>query len=543
MPKYSPDYQTSTHQSATAWELDDLEVFGLIATDRSLVIRFWNKWMVQHSGLSPAEVIGRPLFDVFPYIPEHHLDKLYEFALAGQPTILAQRLHKYLIQLPRQLRQHEKSTPADKYMCQKAAVLPLVRHDEVVGTLTLIDDVTERVLRENELEQTIAAQNALIETTRGILTLDLKECLNRIVKETSALLRAAATAVVLRENDSLTVVACLIDGKSSDIKEPIPVPKLDSPTQLPEGSHIAQWVALSDHMVRLDDLSVSPGRDNIVSFHPQARSVLAAPLQIGGQLQGAIIVESTRPKAYTKNDETLLLGLALNGSVALKNAELYTERAENETRLRTLMDTVPSVIVALDANRRIIEFNPTAESVLGWKREDVLGLDFMRLCIPESLWGAFSSDINLTLTTNTPVRGLEAEVHNVRGARMVVLWNMARCVNPATKQYCIILSGQDITARKQAETERERLIDELRKAMSEIKTLRGFIPICAGCKKIRDDQGYWIQVEQYISSRSDAKFTHGLCPTCAKKYFPDVEITGEPGDAKPEATKSETASE
>jgi CheY-like chemotaxis protein len=71
--------------------------------------------------------------------------------------------------------------------------------------------------------------------------------------------------------------------------------------------------------------------------------------------------------------------------------------------------------------------------------------------------------------------------------------------------------------------ERERLILELREALAHIKTLSGLLPICSGCKKIRDDKGYWSQVESYIASRSEATFTHSLCPDCVKKYFPDEE--------------------
>lgn len=75
--------------------------------------------------------------------------------------------------------------------------------------------------------------------------------------------------------------------------------------------------------------------------------------------------------------------------------------------------------------------------------------------------------------------------------------------------------------RKQAEVERERLIQELKEALAQVKTLRGLLPICSGCKKIRDDQGYWNQIETFIVNHSDAQFSHGICPDCAKKYFPD----------------------
>ena len=79
----------------------------------------------------------------------------------------------------------------------------------------------------------------------------------------------------------------------------------------------------------------------------------------------------------------------------------------------------------------------------------------------------------------------------------------------------------EVAQRKQAEEEREKLIRELQAALSEVKTLSGLLPICASCKKIRDDKGYWSQIEEYIRKHSDAEFTHGLCPGCAEKLYPE----------------------
>jgi len=70
---------------------------------------------------------------------------------------------------------------------------------------------------------------------------------------------------------------------------------------------------------------------------------------------------------------------------------------------------------------------------------------------------------------------------------------------------------------------------ELTQALANIHTLSGLIPICAGCKKIRDDRGYWDQVESYIAKHSDAKFTHGICPECSRKYYPGIEYPKQPG--------------
>jgi PAS domain S-box-containing protein len=77
----------------------------------------------------------------------------------------------------------------------------------------------------------------------------------------------------------------------------------------------------------------------------------------------------------------------------------------------------------------------------------------------------------------------------------------------------------DVTERRRAAGERERMINELTEALASVKTLRGLIPICASCKKIRDDKGYWSQVEVYVRDRSEAEFTHGICPDCMKKVY------------------------
>ena len=80
----------------------------------------------------------------------------------------------------------------------------------------------------------------------------------------------------------------------------------------------------------------------------------------------------------------------------------------------------------------------------------------------------------------------------------------------------------EIEERKKAEAEKEKLILELRKALQEVKVLSGFLPICASCKKIRDDKGYWNQIEEYIRKHSHAEFSHGICPDCSKKLYPDI---------------------
>lgn len=86
----------------------------------------------------------------------------------------------------------------------------------------------------------------------------------------------------------------------------------------------------------------------------------------------------------------------------------------------------------------------------------------------------------------------------------------------------------EIEERKKAQIEKDRLIVELQDALSKVKTLSGLLPICSACKKIRDDKGYWNQIEAYISNYSDAEFSHSICPDCAQKLYPGIELKKNP---------------
>jgi hypothetical protein len=86
----------------------------------------------------------------------------------------------------------------------------------------------------------------------------------------------------------------------------------------------------------------------------------------------------------------------------------------------------------------------------------------------------------------------------------------------------LFIENKTIYKRKQAEHEREILIAELQDALMKIKTLRGLLPICSNCKKVRDDKGYWKQIELYVREHSEAEFTHSICPKCAEVFYPEL---------------------
>ena len=84
----------------------------------------------------------------------------------------------------------------------------------------------------------------------------------------------------------------------------------------------------------------------------------------------------------------------------------------------------------------------------------------------------------------------------------------------------------EILERRRTESEKEHAITQLKDALAQVRVLRGLLPICSSCKQIRDEHGNWTQIEAYIDERSEAKFSHGICPDCARRLYPDFRIDG-----------------
>lgn len=136
--------------------MHDLTAQGIITTDNELNVVEWNHWMQEHTGKRASDVIGNNLLELFPELNARRLDRNYKWALEGQVRVLSQALHGYLIAMPVVSAEHGYAQ-----MQQAVRISPLSHDDQVIGTLTIIEDVTERVAREAELQAQIEARSRL----------------------------------------------------------------------------------------------------------------------------------------------------------------------------------------------------------------------------------------------------------------------------------------------------------------------------------------------------------------------------------------------
>jgi PAS domain S-box-containing protein len=196
-------------------------------------------------------------------------------------------------------------------------------------------------------------------------------------------------------------------------------------------------------------------------------------------------------------------------------------RETAQDALSILLDAVNSSINGLiitDLKGMIRFANPAFCKMFEYSPEEIIGEDAANLFTTKTI--RLFSDVMALIDLSQNNTG-EFAVENKDGGIHIVEVTASNVTSSSGKLVGRMASFIDITQKKEIETERESLISKLQDALDRIKTLRGIIPICASCKKIRDDQGYWNQIESYIKDHSEADFSHGICPDCAKRLYPD----------------------
>ncbi len=205
--------------------------------------------------------------------------------------------------------------------------------------------------------------------------------------------------------------------------------------------------------------------------------------------------------------------------------ELYDLMNKNDVLFEFLQAGSLDGIWYWDLETGIDEWlSPRFWKVLGYDPADKrhLASEWKDLIFPEDL--AQATD-NFNKHCSDPSHPYD-QIVRYRHKNGSTVWVRCRGIairNEEGKPVRMLGAHTDITSQKQAEEELQKANDELRKALEEIKTLQGIIPICAQCKKIRDEKGYWDRVESYISKHTQALFSHGLCPDCYEQAVKEIE--------------------
>lgn len=204
---------------------------------------------------------------------------------------------------------------------------------------------------------------------------------------------------------------------------------------------------------------------------------------------------------------------------AIQVARQKRELRDAEHRYTVLFDSVPVGLYRATAAGEILDANPALVERLGYPdAKEVVGLNLADFFVQLEEYQAWREQmVSDGLSCN-----FETRLH-CKDGRTCWVENSARAVvDPETRETFYEGRLEDITARKKAEDEREQLIAELQDALAKVKTLSGLLPICSSCKRIRDDKGYWNQIEVFIQVHSDAEFTHSVCPECMKRLYPEI---------------------
>lgn len=314
-----------------AWT-HDLAPFGVMTTDAELRIQFWNQWLEVHTGLGATTVLGRELFEVFPELPLRGLDLQYRRALAGEVSVLSTALHGYLLPMPPTVRD-----AGYKHMLQTARIAPLSSGQRVVGTLSVIEDVTEREFQAGTLRgqherdrllswalaRLLQSADPLKETAeifaRVALSLNFDAYLNHLLEPDGAALglhAAGGLQPAQRERVATLPLGAALSGRCAEERAPV----------------------LVNHLQR----STDPQSEIFRSFGMQAYA--AFPLMIGEKLLGTLAFATSSREMIAAEEVDFLSRLAQYVAIAMDRALREEALRDAQARLREHADTLEAKI-------------------------------------------------------------------------------------------------------------------------------------------------------------------------------------------------------
>jgi PAS domain S-box-containing protein len=259
-------------------------------------------------------------------------------------------------------------------------------------------------------------------------------------------------------------------------------------------------------------------------------------ISVSGAIGEDIAVEMMKAGAHDYVMKNNLARLAVAVSRELRAAEERRVRRRTEAaraHLASIVESCDDAIVGKTLEGIVTSWNSGAERLYGYTNAEMMGKSAAVL-VPLYRPQDWEETLDF-IKRGEPVECFETVRIRKNGEPVDVSLTISPIRDEAGQVIGASTVARDICEHKREEQERLKLIQELTEALAQVKTLSGLLPICASCKKIRDDNGYWQQVETYIQKHSDVDFTHGICPECVTRLYPEYsDVLKAPAPTQPQ---------
>lgn len=327
--------------------------------------------------------------------------------------------------------------------------------------------------------------------------------------------------------DTTNFYIALYDNNHDSINFPYIVDSVDE--YYPPAINISQSASLTAEVIRsgapllIDKAAILRQRENSTFNIPDctpSETWLGVPLKTQNDIVGVIAVQSYYdPLCYDQTDVEVMVAVSDQVATALDRKRKEEALTESEARFRRIVATANEGIVSVSVDWRIFYANEHFAKMLGYTLDELLGKPFEDLLSEEEL-----DDFSKQKQARTQgfSKNFERTFRTKQGADVRTLVSATAILNEDKQFVGSFGMITDISVLKDTEEKLQETIIQLRSAVKQIKTLRGIVPICMHCKNIRDDQGFWKQVEEYVREHTEAEFSHGICPDCLRTVYPDV---------------------
>ncbi len=398
---------------------------GVIITDTNFNIKFVNRWIEDRSGRSIASLVGRHIADAFPELKQRNRLQFYERALKGETLVISQRFHRFIFLLPPMI-----DDPSVSNMLQSVRIVPLWSGDTITGTVTFIEDVTERTLREREL------QNQAEELRKLNLLIKSRE------EEYRTIVENTGDVIFVLDKDFM------VHYVSPSVKRVFG----KNPDDFINTSWLL-WLSPEDakKILTLTQTAIEKPQQD-----------LREPLKITFKENGKERYFDVTVGHVLKPESQVMWILSLREITY--QVELERQLKSEREFIEKVLQTVASLVVVLDTEGRIVVFNQACEKVSGFSAEEVLGKSVWEILIPEDEKESVKRVFHELRFEAIPN---QYENHWITkdGGRRLISWKNSVVSDEDGKPLFIIGTGTDVTEQRRMEEElvasRMRLASQL----------------------------------------------------------------------------------